>query len=735
MNWNFIHPGLLYGFLACAIPIIIHLIFRRRYQRIHWAAMKFLLAAYKHTKTSLLLENLLLLLLRILVIFLLVLIFARPIAREMPLLSTTQIKESFLLILDNSYSMGVRTSNFSPFENAKKQARAIIEKANRNDTISLIVMNDLSQQVLSFVPLSSDKKRYEILQQIEEIELSEMGTDIEAAIDMLKSMAEQKEYQNKHIYILSDFQKNVWQNACQKSSFVETIKAIRSQVNSFQLLDSSVPNAQNLGIVKIQSDGVVSLGERSRFIATIRNYGSKSYNDVGVHLYVNGQKQKTEYVSLSAQQEAEVSFLPSFVNQGSHYVTIELDPDELATDNKRHISFDVVPDIKVLVIDGEPKDEAFESESDYLMAALGYSPQGLIKANKINIGDLSPTVRFKDFDVVFLANLQSFDNDNRFLELETFLNKGGGVFISLGGKVPHEYYNLELYKPGKEILPGEIASSPIGNTLEKEKTLFSLDEIQNHRAWKFFYENRRLMEDLKQCFTFKFFPVKIDPKDDSVRILAKYNSPGAYPALVERKFGRGKLILFTSTLDREWNNFHTDQFGHVFVVLMHEFLQYLVSRPEENNLAIRHPIAKSYDFFIQNAQMVLPKGESIKLEIQSLDKGGYHKIFYKDTYSSGVYTLDMAVPPQIQEEKQNIRTKEYFSINVAPEEGDINYMSKEELLSYFKDSDLKYEKNIETKSKSESGKKDVEYWRQILVLLGLLTLAETFFAMMFGKFN
>ncbi len=73
---NFIHPGLLIGFAACAIPIIIHLLFRRRFQRLKWAAMKFLLAAYKKTKTTLLIEHILLLLLRILMIAVLVLIFA-----------------------------------------------------------------------------------------------------------------------------------------------------------------------------------------------------------------------------------------------------------------------------------------------------------------------------------------------------------------------------------------------------------------------------------------------------------------------------------------------------------------------------------------------------------------------------------------------------------------------------------------------------------------------------------
>ena len=182
MNLHFINPTILFGLLACSIPIIIHLIFKKRYRRIEWAAMKFLLAAYRNTKTSLLLENLLLLLLRIAMILLLVLFFARPIARVLPILTTSRPAESFIILIDNSYSMAMRGGNVSPFETAKKQARAIIEKAQKSDSISLVVMNEQAKVLLAFVAITAEKKRSEILQFLEEIEISDMATDVESAM-------------------------------------------------------------------------------------------------------------------------------------------------------------------------------------------------------------------------------------------------------------------------------------------------------------------------------------------------------------------------------------------------------------------------------------------------------------------------------------------------------------------------------------------------------------------------
>ncbi|MBM3335798.1 BatA domain-containing protein, partial [Candidatus Sumerlaeota bacterium] len=39
---TFVHPIMLWGLLAGAIPIIIHLLNRRRYRPMPWAAMRFL---------------------------------------------------------------------------------------------------------------------------------------------------------------------------------------------------------------------------------------------------------------------------------------------------------------------------------------------------------------------------------------------------------------------------------------------------------------------------------------------------------------------------------------------------------------------------------------------------------------------------------------------------------------------------------------------------------------------
>src|SRR5213595_3847801 len=86
---SFLTPFMLFGAIAAAIPVIIHLFFRSRYRTVPWAAMKFLLQSVEQTSRRLRFQELLLLMLRILVVVIVALAVARPILssfREMAFL-------------------------------------------------------------------------------------------------------------------------------------------------------------------------------------------------------------------------------------------------------------------------------------------------------------------------------------------------------------------------------------------------------------------------------------------------------------------------------------------------------------------------------------------------------------------------------------------------------------------------------------------------------------------------
>ena len=95
--------SLLAGSLLVSAPIIIHLINRMRFKRVHWAAMEFLLKAQKRMKRKMIIEQLLLLLLRILLMLLIGLLLARFFGFD---LSGQEARSTHhLVLIDDSPSM------------------------------------------------------------------------------------------------------------------------------------------------------------------------------------------------------------------------------------------------------------------------------------------------------------------------------------------------------------------------------------------------------------------------------------------------------------------------------------------------------------------------------------------------------------------------------------------------------------------------------------------------------
>ena len=64
----FLNPIMLFGLTAVSVPIIIHLLNRRRFQKVVWAAMRFLKLSVEQNQRRMQIEDLILLLLRCLLL-------------------------------------------------------------------------------------------------------------------------------------------------------------------------------------------------------------------------------------------------------------------------------------------------------------------------------------------------------------------------------------------------------------------------------------------------------------------------------------------------------------------------------------------------------------------------------------------------------------------------------------------------------------------------------------------
>ena len=94
------------GVIAMGVPILIHLLARQRRKPIEWAAMRFLIEAYRKHRRRLQLEQLLLLMVRCLILALLGLALARPILESAGVLTPSGARAVYLVI-DDGMASGV----------------------------------------------------------------------------------------------------------------------------------------------------------------------------------------------------------------------------------------------------------------------------------------------------------------------------------------------------------------------------------------------------------------------------------------------------------------------------------------------------------------------------------------------------------------------------------------------------------------------------------------------------
>ena len=150
--FEFVHSWLALGALGASVPIIIHFLFRRRFKIVRWAAMEFLLASLRKNFRRLRMQNLLLLLLRVLMMLLIAFALARPRLAESGLLNMIGAESrQVILVLDDSMSMSCRDGSDTAFARAQKMALDILSPAGglrAGDSVSLIMMSDVARAVI-----------------------------------------------------------------------------------------------------------------------------------------------------------------------------------------------------------------------------------------------------------------------------------------------------------------------------------------------------------------------------------------------------------------------------------------------------------------------------------------------------------------------------------------------------------------------------------------------------------
>jgi hypothetical protein len=624
--FTFLSPLFLVGLLTAAIPLIIHLSRSRRTKKLQFSTTRFFTDQFLRSYRMSRLKELLLLACRMALCALFAMALARPLILPKGQAFLAGQSRSIVLVIDNSASMGYVEDGAPLFERARTAARDLVGGLRPGDSASVVLASrrEAGPEVLFPQPTT---ELGDVLQAVQSLKVATLGTDLTGAIARAEEIVQGSSAQSKEIYVLSDMQKSGW----------DTITADTSRPSAADTLFFFVrirPKAiENAAITAVQHGASRPMvGVPFAIRPHVRIEGDRQ--TCQVQLWVDGQKVNEKRLEkLQSGRWAVPHFYHTFTTGGWHSGYVEVQDDTLAADNRRYFAFEVMDTIKVLAVNGAPSQVPRLDELFFLKTALTATMEdkSSIQIDMTNPGAVADQ-NLSDYPLVILANVEALP-PTAVERLERFVDGGGSLLVFLGDKVQPAFYNQTLAVPTRlhgGLLPGKLVEIE-GSAGNEKNPLFISDIDYGHPALAMFQDPK--FASLAGVSIQALW--KIDPAASTV--LMRTNT--GTPLLCEKAFGKGRVILFTSTCDRDWTNFPVRP---AYLPWLYRLVGYLAQEPLSRQTYYatgdRIPIPASATQGLTQVQVKKPKSDDT---IGYATAGGdpQHPLEFTDTLQPGVYTV------------------------------------------------------------------------------------------------
>jgi hypothetical protein len=553
------NPLMLWGLAGASLPIIIHLLNRRKFREMQWAAMRFLLAAIRKNQRRVRIEQWLLLAVRTLVLVFLAMAMAKPALESFGALDALSGRRHWVLALDGSLSMDYATGEATHFEQAREIARRLVRDARGGDVFSLVLLSDPPRTIIG----APGPSKSAALKAIDDLRLPHGNLDRAAGFRALDAVLEASDIPRKELVVLTDAQRASWagRDAAADEPLRQALARLEAKRVRSLVIDLGTADAQNRAVVALDvQPGVVTAGAATAVRAKIQAFGAAFPTGVA-RLVVDGRlvpDEQQEIPALQAGESAEVQFGHEFAAPGDHVVEVRIDEDPLALDNRRRRVVGVRESVNVLLVDGDPKPGVFESETAFLAEALAPEPESPGEAGPVRVRVISPgqlaRTDLSAFDAVALCNVPRVRRDE-VEQLEAYLKLGGGLVVFTGDQVQAEETNRLLYADGKGLLPARIAAV-IGDPESRDNPfLFDTLGYRHPILAPFLGQPEPVQASLTNVKTFRYHRLEI-PKDSPAQVALRL---GNDPLIVESARGRGRVVLVGTTADRAWTDWPIHQ--------------------------------------------------------------------------------------------------------------------------------------------------------------------------------
>ena len=699
---TFLNPLLLFGLVAAAIPLIIHLFNFRRPRKIDFSSLAFLKELQKSTMQRVRIKQILLLILRTMAIACLALAFARPtLMSGLGGALGKRASTSMAIVVDNSRSMQLRDTQGAYLDQARDVAAALVEQTSAGDEIFLFTTSPTEGQTS---PFNLSSLALDAITDIETSPASEKLSSVwQKAVDRLQDASNL----NKEVYLISDLQ--------QKTFADTTLRFESEEVRTF-LVPIGERAHNNVAVTDMEIvSRIIEVGQPVRFEATLVNYGAEPIEQYVASVFLDGERVAQASADLEPRVPKQLSFTATPQRRGWLTGVVQIEDDAFASDNVRHFTLNVPEQRQLLLVRGE------DQQTDFLELAL--SPEltrGRVAFEVETIEEQNlPMKRLGAYDAVMLVGLRSLSS-GEVTALREYVEAGGGVLFFPGENGLAQDYNNMLSTLGGGQFSGFSGSTGSGQPIA------SFDNVDlEHPLFEGVFDRQQgFRQQISVEDPLLYYVMNYTPSGQTENTLIELSN--GFPFLQEIRFGQGGIFLVSVAPDLRWSDL--PQRG-LFIPLIYRCMYYLSSG--ESNAGDQYLIGRPGELRLagvletETVSIVSPSGEEFVPEQRNL-LGAMLLQLDNAGDEPGIYDV-VSAENQVRRIALNLNEEESDLQRQSIQEGvaSLEKMAETEVRLLDPGAEGGVARVLETLQEQRTG---VELWNVFLMLALIFLAAEMFVA-------
>jgi len=607
---GFLAPWFLAGAAALGLPVYIHLLRQHKTEPLPFSSLMFFeqrtQSSIKHRR----LRYLLLMALRLALLALIVLGFAGPFWKSNEL--ARKGEPIIVLAIDESFSM----RSGSHLADAKREALRWI--AGKGGARAQVMALGQGTRLLTQVERDAGTLRAAV----ESIQPTDGKASFGEFARAVRSIAA-AEKAPIEAHLFSDLQQTALPTGFSDLQMPDGAKLVLHSV--------AAKGAANWAVETVIAPSTIWDTKKARLQVTVAGYGAPA-STRNVTLAANGRVVASKPVNVPANGRATVEFIGLDAPYGLVKGEARIDAsDALAADNAMRFALERADPKKGLMIH-----ESRDGQSPlYFRAALGSAGEAAFSLDAVAV-EQAGGLNLSRYSFVIVADVLSLPA-NVEDQLKNYVNSGGSILVAMGpasarrGKIP---VIGDAMSEGRYYARDGARFDTVG---EVDRSFAPVGKAANWEGVKFYYV------------------VKTDARD--ARVLARLTD--RTPLLFERRVGEGRVVVFTSGLDKLTNDF---PLFPAFVAFTEQMARYLAGVEDQRSAT---PVGG-------NVELRAARERSVSVEV--IDPEGKRPLSLTDAAKAQSFTVDREGFYEVR--RANGR-HEMIAVNADRRESDLTPITEE----------------------------------------------------------